>query len=62
MRLNIHEIKQAAQLVLDWHSYLILELSPRQLGGRLCCLSDIPPVRRGRAEQTTREILYTNFQ
>jgi len=21
MRLNIHEIKQSAQLVLDWHSY-----------------------------------------
>ena len=24
MRLNIHEMKQAAQLVLDWHCYLIL--------------------------------------
>jgi len=24
MRLNIHEMKQAAQLVLDWHSYKLI--------------------------------------
>jgi len=24
MRLNIHEMKQAAQLVLDWHCYIDL--------------------------------------
>jgi len=56
MRLNIHEIKQAVQLELDWHGYLILDMSPGQLGGRVCCLSDIPPVRPCRAQQTTREI------
>ena len=36
MRLNIHEMKQAAQLVLDWHSYEML-MDTNTMHICLCC-------------------------
>jgi len=37
MRLNIHEMKQAAQLVLDWHCYWLLDwrMAVGRTGGRV---------------------------
>jgi len=49
MRLNIHEIKKAVQVALDWHGYLILEMSP---------MSKCYTVDNGAAKPTSVFVVY----